>query len=51
LEKVFKTIPKTTKTYKKSTTADKRYGNADELDNVRSITNPGLIYEMNAFIR
>jgi len=37
--------------HKKSTTADKYYGNADELDNVRSINNQGLINEMNAFIR
>jgi len=49
--KVLKTIPKTTKTYKKSTTTDKHYGNADELDNVRGINNQGLINEMNAFIR
>ncbi|KAF0685499.1 Exonuclease, partial [Aphis craccivora] len=49
--KILKTIPKTAKTYKKSTTADKYYGNADELDNIRSINNQDLINEMNAFIR
>lgn len=46
------TVQKTVlKTNKRSTTADKDYGNADELDNVRNIGNPELINEMNAFIR
>lgn len=48
LKNVQKTVPKTNK---RSTTADKDYGNADELDNVRNINNPQLINEMNAFIR
>lgn len=45
---ILKTVPKK---YKKRTLADKHYGNADDLDNVRSINNKELIKEMNAFIR